>query len=745
MGWNPFASEEVTQVGTQVMRVINDASLPDSIQSGSIKAFFHEGNVSDYVLEDLSKSIGARAEKMYRYAESNYTYGLPSGEIYSSTQGADQVEAQIELQEGKQVLIKYSHYGTANALHIGWMKLIASHGYNPDTNLLGTLTTTKGKSVYLSDMVVVVPQTLLANTPAGRIVQWGSAARSGYTPDRPASAAFANVTTPSAVQVSDTGTEVKLLVTYCWEELGQYNGTTYGTFEITLAGYDLTANYFHAKYVVDGHIKYWVYRKGQNTVAALENVYTEQPAVSGSYFPFSYFRYGKASQLTDKNSDGYKTTKRMLKQLGMDYDTVATGIDENPSIGDVEQALMIFAVPPTSSNAADNEYLFRYFDVMYEAMDGSGSLAENDLLRTQYGLRKQGNWSTDYQSVVIQDKRFKMVFGVNGIYKQLVAGSIGAVDSYTSELIQVPTPVTYSDGEGVSYTNIENVATYRYRHQIAEGLYEELTVTNMRMTYYIYGGYATVGNNTNTYLLVPLDYTITKTMPLRQREQLYARSLHFVFNSRTTVEVEWYQQEWFGIFLIVLAVVLTIADGGTDGGSWIATALGVTGVEAVIVTVIFNVLVSMYIMPELFKIFVKAFGKDAATILAIVLIAWGAYELGTNGVKGAPFAQDMLMLSTGLQRAVMVENYKDLLDESSNFREYADAKQESLDAANKLLETSTVLSPFVIFGEKPEDFYNRTIHFGNIGTLGITAISSYVDIALTLPKIYDTLGDPNNG
>jgi hypothetical protein len=105
----------------------------------------------------------------------------------------------------------------------------------------------------------------------------------------------------------------------------------------------------------------------------------------------------------------------------------------------------------------------------------------------------------------------------------------------------------------------------------------------------------------------------------------------------------------------------------------------------------------------------------------------------------------MLMLSTGLQRAVMVENYKDLLDESSNFREYADAKQESLDAANKLLETSTVLSPFVIFGEKPEDFYNRTIHFGNIGTLGITAISSYVDIALTLPKIYDTLGDPNNG
>ena len=143
MGWNPFKSEEVTRVATSVSRLIDNDAVPDAVKSGSIKALFSDGNVADYVMEELVASIGMRAEKMYRYAENQYTWGMPSGEIYSANQARPQVEAFLEQAEGAQIAIEYSHYGSPNVQHMGWMALMDDHGYNPDTNQLANLTTSK--------------------------------------------------------------------------------------------------------------------------------------------------------------------------------------------------------------------------------------------------------------------------------------------------------------------------------------------------------------------------------------------------------------------------------------------------------------------------------------------------------------------------------------------------------------------------------------------------------------------------
>jgi hypothetical protein len=114
-------------------------------------------------------------------------------------------------------------------------------------------------------------------------------------------------------------------------------------------------------------------------------------------------------------------------------------------------------------------------------------------------------------------------------------------------------------------------------------------------------------------------------------------------------------------------------------------------------------------------------------------------------MAGVPTAADMLMLSSGISNAVLESKMYDLLDQQNELQTWMDDQTKSLETANDLLDKQTILSPFVIFGEKPEEFYNRTVHYGNIGTLGINAISSYVDIALTLPKVNDTLGEPIYG
>lgn len=716
MGWNPFKSEEVTQVGTSISRVIADNAIPDSIKIGQIKALFNEGNITEYVMEELVASMGLRAEKMYRYCDAHYTYGLPSGEVYSSNQGRAQVEQIIETMENRQVFMEYNHYGTLNALHVGWLKLMQMYGYEQGSNELKTLSSQKGTPVYLEDMVVIATPEDVSNT--GRVAQWGTAPRAGYTPTRLANDEnVIGMVKHSPITSSVYATRTYLRVTYVWQVNGSLQRESMNLFTTP---FDLSANYFHAKYLVDGVAKYWIYQNKTGLHPALDNVYTEGPAVSGSYFPFIYFRYGKSSVVNNKSSDAYKTSRRAVKYLGMDFDLVANAIDENPNIGSVENAFMTLAIPPVSSNEVENRYLFDYFDNMRAAMEESGA----------------SNVS------VIQDARFKMTLANEGITKRLRAGVLGAVDTYYSsfETIEIEQQVQNFDS-GVVMTQTVPVTVHRYRHQLSANLYEEIIVRGLRMTYFVYGNYTTVGDETDSILLIPIDLAVSQNYTLQEREVLYTRALHFVFNSRTVTEVKWYQQSWFSTFLIVLAIVITVSTGGSDGGQALAAAMGLEGTAALIAVVIIDVFVVPYLFFQAFRVFVKVAGVEIAQAVALMALLYGGYAVATQGTKALPAAAEMLQLSNGLQKAVLEVRYGDLLDLQKEFNLYAEEKNKELEAAQKLLETETSISPFVIFGEKPEDYFNRTVHYGNIGTLGITAVSSYVDIALTLPKIQDTLGE----
>ena len=731
-----FSSKYVTQVGTSVSRVIDNASIPRSATTGALKAIFQDGDTSDYMLEEIVNSVGNRAERMYTYAESHYTHGLPSGEIYSSTQGRVQVEAIIEAAENQQVLIEYSHFGPANALHVGWTKLVSQYGYSQATNQLSTLSSAKGVPVYLVNLVVVVPTSQLSTLSPIVLEQWGTAANLGYTPDRPinfVSMLFNNNASP--VVGSDTATELHVEATYTWVPATPVGALAQQeTVTLTLAGYDSTKDYFQAKYVVNGVAKYWSYQNKSGTYPTLDDVFVDGPVQSGEYFPFTYFRYQKQSVITNKTTDAYKTSKQMMKYLGLDFDSMAEAVNANPDIADVEQAMMIMAVPAVSTNVVECKYLFDYFNNLHYSMDG-GTTFGLDLV-----FRRLNNERQEAKTIIIKDNQFQMALSNTGIYKRLVAGSIGAVGAYSNGFTETNEERFYTDSDiGTQVPYFAVIKTHFYRSQIAPGLYEEVSVRDLGMTYNIFGDYATTGNGTDTFLLIPIDRSITKGYSFKERETLYARSLHMVFNSVVVTKLAWYQTPVFQAILIVIAVVVSLYDQGWT----LATVLTAAGIEAVIVTIIYTLVVGQLISVA-FKLFVQAFGQKLATLIAIIAVICGAYQVATDGVASLPTAAKLLQLSSGLQSAVLSDKYMDLLLERDQFNLYVKEKTELLEAAEALLENSYQLSPLVVFGERPEDFYNRTVHFGNIGTLGITAVSSYVDIALTLPKFNDTIGETLN-
>lgn len=741
-------SQKKTYVGTSVQRAIPDDQLPDAVQTGLLQALIQGSDLVENVQESLVSSIGMRAERMYEYAKSGtYTWGLPSGEFTSTSDAVDDVLAVLNAIEGPAVTLDYLHYGAPNNLHIGWKALIASHGYNPSTNVLGNLTTTKGTTVWLHDMVVVVGQSMYPTRDSFSLQQWGRAAVAGYTPDRALmTEATRDMLEPSPVELLTGGSTEFLRVTYVWDDnpIDFEAPLASGVFTIPITGYDSEASYFQAKYSTGGVIKYWTYEDGIGTYPTLDALYDKAITPNGEFFPFAYFRFQKTSEIEDTSTDAYKTSKHLVKYLGMDYDEVATAIDENPDIDDVENAMLMFAVPANTTNALERRYLFEFFDKLYASNDSTNryrSRDQSELARiTRYALGQ------DAPGLVIQDTRFKMALYNDGVYKQLVGGSIGAVGTYGSGTrTETMQSKTVDSGTGAETIHTLNIPVHYYQRQITTGFYEEVQVYLLSTVFWVNDTRMVIGDAADSILIVPLDHSITEHYSIPDRELLYARSLHYIFNSLIIVKLDWYQTELFQFVLLAVAIVITVLSWGADGGSAIAAAIA-AGNYAFAAQLFLIAILEMLVARVVFRLFVRWLGPEAAIYLAVIAAVLGMTDgLMDGGLVGAPWAKELLAISTGLASGVQAnlsDRMDDLLDQSYAFEKYKEEQLKLLEAAQDLLDSNVRLDPFVIFGEKPEDYYNRTVHSGNIGVIGIAAISMYVDNALTLPKLNDSFGGP---
>ena len=130
---------------------------------------------------------------------------------------------------------------------------------------------------------------------------------------------------------------------------------------------------------------------------------------------------------------------------------------------------------------------------------------------------------------------------------------------------------------------------YWFRYYITDTLYEEIQVTNLKSRYRISGGHWTTMDGNNDVLIIPVDRAITKDMGLLERERIYARSLHIVFNSMVVTKLKWYQTGIFQVIMIIVSVVIAFWDGGytlTSVLAMSATAFITLLIQQILITVV---------------------------------------------------------------------------------------------------------------------------------------------------------------
>lgn len=730
-----FSSKYVTNVATSVSRVIEDHSLPDSVKHGSIKGLLaNDDQFIENVLDELVDSVGVRADRMYTYGKNHYLYGLPSGAIEEAASGAEVVRTTLATLTGQAVTLDYYHFGALNNLHLGWVKLVAEHGYNAVSNQLGVLSTAKGKPVFLTNVAVVVTDASLAELTNGSLDQWGAPANVGSqdTGDATKDALLRGINAlkkRTLFELDAAAPNDYLRVEYHWND-GTTNQT--GSFQIQVLGYDQNADWHQARYTrADGQVGYWLYQAYAGTYPAVDALHNPAYAGNGSYFPFGYFRFAKVSGLADKTSNWYKQSKKMMGYVGLNYDTVTAAIHENPDIADVEQAMLTLSVPAVTDNQLEMRYLFDYFSELLELNGDMGSVINDKLTGSRPNV-----------SIVIQDARFKMALNMQRITKKQVQGVLGVIGTHTSGFgndTVTETGVNTEDDSPVNWGT--QVSFHYYRRQITSTQYEEVRVTGLNMVYYIFEQYTTTGDETDAILLIPIDRSISKQYSIPDRETLYTRSLHYVFNSRVITKIKWYQTGIFKVLMVVIAIVIAFY---SEQWQLVASAIaaGTITMEALVYLIAMGVIKYVAISMAI-KLFVKVVGVKLAFIIAIVAAIAGAYQsIEAGSISGAPWAKELLQLATGLTTGINKElkgEFADLKAEADQFGIYTKAQEQRIADAQKMLENTNWVTPLIVFGEKPNDFYNRTVHSGNIGVLSLDAVSSFVDVALTLPKLTETL------
>lgn len=750
-----FSSKKKTTVATTVTRAIEDANLPDSVRSSVIKAIM-DGNpsymMSDYIIDGLSSSVALKVDRMYSYGNRAYYYGNPVSSMVSDLQGQDVVRQVLEQELGLKIDFDYYHYAPPNSIHLAWQRLVERYGYDVASNEIQVVSAQQGAKVYLKDLVAVYTRDTFTHAEAGAFDQWGVSPKAGWTPARKTGLDVYAGATP--YEVDDLAAEDYVRVSYAFEvtvlkdvEGGQIATTELreGSFNLLLDGFVDDGDYYQVRWTSGSRVGYWTYEQGSGLYPDVDDIYLINYEGIGDFYPRMYFRLGKNSlgDADDLSTEAYKTSVKLASYLGMDYDEVVEAINANPDIDDVEQALMFMAVPANTTNELECRYLFDYFTTLYynSGQQPSGSTS---LLAALADFDSRAG-----QAVTITDKAFTMTLAFQGIGKKRVNGSIGKVGTHSSGTGEVVTTERYRNGrDGIEDRDVSTFYHY-YRKQVSPSYYEEVRVYGLSLRQHIYGKYSTTGEGASENLLIPLDRSVTKLITLGDREILYSRAMHYVFNSRIVTKTKWYQSGWFKVVLIIVSIVIIIFTAGSAAPAIAAAwAAGITTFTYLILTMIVKALVVRVIATAI----AKRVGGEAALIIATVAAVVG---IGTgmmfNTANGALWAQNLMTASSALAsagNAQITTQYNNLLGQYQDFSSYAEEQTKELETATHLLDQNNLLDVYSFinldifhkWSEPPDDFYQRTVHSGNIGTVAFAATENFYELALTLPKLDDTLG-----
>lgn len=772
-----FSTKKKTHVNTSVCRMVEDDDYTPSHKLAMLEYTMSEASSStrvadetlvDYLINAQNSSIVFRARAARNYAsKSDYAYGLPKANLLLS-EAVDipgLLDDHLQRTLGHPVNVIYGIFGPMNNLHFLREMLVQKYDYNQVTNELVSESVRIGKTCYLESAVIKYSKYTADNLiDPETLIQHGYSTVSGKTHTRKEDLKAKQVPWVNNVDIDNdiavvtvTYKDGDTVVTYNIElNFLEYESSskpiTTGLDDSDTDNYepeaitpDVSPNFDEAdfyqafyEYERNGviHKDYFTYKFGSGLSTTLDEAFTSEEEL-GQYFPRMYARMGgqKCNDEAKKDTPEYKAMVGLGRKLGLNWASWVDAIhDAVGSVGSVSQMFMTFALPANTTDPLIQKYLYEYFAALHGKTPKQITTTEYKSLQTEYieyGVR-QG------QTLLVADKGYTQQLSFSGIGYKDIQGSIGEVGSFSSEMITKGVSLN----RGSLFGNLISSTTgHCYRKQVTKTTYREYIVYGLRTVEFVNGGYTTTAAGDSENLLIQLDASIAHEFSVRERELIYSKSMHIVLHTIQVVKTKWYQTGIFKAILFVIAVIISFYTG--PGGMAFYQAVAYAVVKTIIISVVVNMAV---------KFMVVKFNLNVgiiAAVIAVIAIAYGAYVgLGdTVGIAGAT-ALDMInvasqafsMSSVGYVVQTM-EAVKAFTETMAGLSEQAKqvaerAKELGLDASHNpaMLMFEPPIGIGIRMGESPDDYFQRSIHSGNIGTTVYHLLESSVELSTALPS-----------
>ena len=754
-----FGSKKKIIVFTSAMHLA-DASN-DPLREAIITAVLDNKGIPEELTKTLIKGLGIMMIRAYKYARDHYTLGLPEGFSSVVATVEDSVLQPIiatDIGHPDGVLVDYSTIITSDISMAVQPYLTSKYGFNNETNELTTnippelllkdpLSNPSGTidCSILSDTDADASPYCYGNAPFRYVVSDGDFTNVGQT-DQVTLTYEAQVLVTTMTTNPYTG---KPQFVNEWQTAtNSKTGNPRVVTEIVNVDPDFEFDidyYYVAYYKLDtnGFViptkKYWLYNLESGLYPQLEpdtDVYSEDtflPVVPVRYFNQDY---------TDPSRIGtplYDTSEEYLSKLKMDFRGLGNKVNENPDVGDIDHAYVMFGVDFQTEHSSSLWYAGLFFDQLADLQ----KINRDDYINSSVipgespPLNTYGTNNAAYQSSATLTE--------NGLDLR-VSWQYITSDIRVGRVAKINRAVKVFSG-----------STLIIKMQISKYNYRQVTVYGLEIFNRIYknkGIRTTVDKIANDEddhnLILPIQYNLAASMSLRFRNELYVDGSMMIINGYEKVKVKWYQRGFFKIVMVIIAIVIT----AFTGQAWLISLAGTIGtlataVVAVVVGYVVNMAVG-FVLDIIADLLVKVFGASIALILSVVLFVVGV-ALGYTNVDFLMVTANMMtQLSTALISSVnefLIEERQDIIDDYAAFSEKLADKYEELQTAIDLMKNNYDIDPLrftrparfvMVPSEGPDQFYQRCLGLPDNSVYVIhDQISNFVETKQVLNKNID--------
>lgn len=511
------------------------------------------------------------------------------------------------------------------------------------------------------------------------------------------------------------------------------NGTIYYA---PLAGYVVGAQYLYVSYSIrpllgpTGPVQTLIYRKGTGN-PDFDSFFSASSGIGG-FLPHIPVRINNRMISESHYSSMYPWVKKALAKAmpAGNFDKLVEDLTKNnPSIGDIDHATILFGVSILTNSNEGKAYIFDFFEAMIAA-GNSGY--------TRVNISTPGNAVP-----------FGVQIGWESLSQTVQPGLVTSGAKVGDCTIVFPGGINMYVLKQITPTTLSRIHVYAllFTNQVYSGKYSSVLV-----------GGANTSTSDYEQIIIPLNLAVLNNTNLVQLTQLSCYSGYMIFHCYDEVKTKWYESGILNLVLIVVVIAVSVASGGAGASSAgvlgsassVGAALGFSGALAILIGSLANAVASMIILRIFQAGATIVLGNELGTIIGsiagMVAISFASgYSSGatySDSFQSLTQPESLLKLTSSVGKgyaAHLQENIEGILGEMKALQsESAYLETEIKDRTDELFGNSlNTVNPLNFVdalaeaGESRESFLTRTLLLGpDIAQMTIDMVTKFTEYSL---------------